>query len=184
MKTNLAYFIFVFTIVLSCKTAEFKEADIQNFENLIASKNFTIESDRAYPLITNAMQQVLNSGITRPDNAGGVISLIGNYNFLTIKGDSISSHLPYFGERRMSGDYGGADSTIELEGLMKDYTVTEGKNKTYTITFDAKSKGENFKTQIIVFPSLKAEIQLSGTTRTFISYSGTLAATANTKEGK
>ncbi|XMO86263.1 DUF4251 domain-containing protein [Algibacter sp. AS12] len=184
MKANFLYLILVFTMVLSCKTVKFSESEIQTFDNLIASKNFTIESDRAYPLITNAMQQVLNSGIMRPDNAGGVISLIGNYNFLTIKGDSISSHLPYFGERQMGVDYGGGDSSIELEGLIKDYNVTEGKNNTYTITFDAKSKGEKFKGQIVVFPSLKAEIQISGNSRNSISYSGALTATADSKDSK
>ncbi|MEP3836876.1 MAG: DUF4251 domain-containing protein [Algibacter sp.] len=184
MKTVSLYIALVFMLVLSCKTAKFSPAEIETFENLIVSKNFTIESDRAYPLITNAMQQVLNSGIMRPDNSGSVISLIGNYNFLTIKGDSVSSHLPYFGERRMGVAYGGGDSTIELESVMKNYTVTEGKNKSYIIKFDAHSKGENFKTQLTLFPNLKADIQISGNSRTSISYSGTLEAIEDTEDNK
>ncbi|WP_298555712.1 DUF4251 domain-containing protein [uncultured Algibacter sp.] len=151
---------------------KYTTSQLKTFETLIENKKFTIESDRAYPQVSNAMQQVLNSGILLPNSSAGSISLIGNSNFLTISGNSISSYLPYFGERQMNIDFSGRDSAIQLLGLMENYTVIKGKNHSISIKFDAKSKLESFKTYIILYPNLKADIQIVGATRSPISYSG------------
>lgn len=162
--------------MLSCKSSKSKITDnqIKALETLIENRNFTIKSDMAYPQVTNAMQQVLNSGLLQPGSASNAISLIGNTNFLTISGDSITSYLPYYGERQMSVGYGGGDSTIELKGVMQDYSVIQGKHNSYIVKFKAKSNSENFQAIIRVFPSLKTDMQLLGTSRFSISYSGRL----------
>lgn len=175
MKSISNYFYAIFLIMLcSCKATKYSDNQIKTLANLVENKNYTIESDWAYPQVTNAMQQVLNSGILQPGNSPNAINLIGNGNFLTISGDSITTYLPYFGERQMNVDYGGRDSAIQLEGIMKNYTITEGKHNSFIIKFDANSKNESFKTQIRLFPNLKADIQMLGNSRFQISYSGTV----------
>tara|TARA_R110000868_G_scaffold322148_1_gene583135 strand:+ start:580 stop:1083 length:504 start_codon:yes stop_codon:yes gene_type:complete len=140
--------------------------------SLVNNRNFNIESDWAYPLSTMAMQQVLNSGLLQPGNSAGAISLIGNSNFLTISGDSISSYLPYYGERQMQVNYGGGDSAIQFDGLLEDYELVKNKNGSYTMSFVATSKSEQFNTNITIFPNLRSEIFLNSASRFPIRYSG------------
>ena len=110
----------VLTACNSTKTVISQE-NLDAFNNLVASQNFEIESDWLYPQASMALQQVLNSGILSGGNNANSVSLIGNSNFLKISGDSISSYLPFYGERQMNVSYGGSDSTIEFEGTVKNY---------------------------------------------------------------
>lgn len=161
-------------LLLSCGTSKNAptEAEVAKLEGLIDSKQIIIESDWAYPQATMAMQQIANTGLLQPGNSAANISLVGNHNFLKIKGDSITSYLPYFGERQMQIDYGGMDSAIEFNGLMKDYKVEKNKKHGYNITFEAKSNNENFQVFLSISPNLKSEMTLSGTGRFPIRYSG------------
>lgn len=163
-------FLCVFSCVSSKPTASPEQ--IEALANLINNKKFSIESNWAYPQATYAMQQVLNSGLFQPGNNAGAINLIGNPNFLTISGDSISSYLPYYGERQMQVQYGGGDSAIQFDGLMEDYETIRNKNESYTISFKSKSKSEGFNTSIVIFPNLRSEIIVNGNSRFSIRYSG------------
>jgi hypothetical protein len=107
-------------------------------------------------------------------SSSGSINLIGNQNFLTVSKDSISSYLPYYGERQMQVTYGGSDSAIQFDGVMNNYKVEKDKNNGYTISFEAKSKSENFKVYIKLSPNLMSNITLIGSSRFSISYSGTV----------
>ncbi len=166
----------MFLSVLSCVSSKSTASteQIEDLTDLIDSKKFSIESDWAYPQVTNTMQQVLNSVLFQPGNNAGAINLIGNPNFLTISGDSISSYLPYYGERQMQVQYGGGDSAIQFNGLMEDYKTTRNKNDSYTISFKSKSKSEGFNTSIVIFPNLRSEIIVNGNSRFAIRYSGTV----------
>lgn len=179
---NYSLVIIVLTII-SCGSSKTSatDAEIEALNILIKDKQFTIESDWAYPQVTTAMQQVLNSGILQPGSSSGNISLVGNTNFLTISGDSITSYLPYFGERQMQVDYDGTDSTIQFSGLVKNYKTIKNKDKSYTISFNAKSNNESFNISIKLFSSLKSNIMLNGTSRFPIRYSGVVIS-KNKKE--
>lgn len=167
------FFVFVFFItIFSCKSTKYTEYQINFFEILVENKSLRIESDTAYPQVTNAMQQVLNSGILSAGNNASSISLIGNSNFLRISGDSITSYLPYFGERQMNIDFGGTNGGIQLQGIMENYTVTKGINNSVILSFKAKSKQESYNIQIKLYPNLNAVIHLNGNSRSPISYSG------------
>ncbi|WP_372756641.1 DUF4251 domain-containing protein [Mariniflexile sp.] len=148
------------------------QEDIDALDSLVKNQRFQIHSDWLYPQASIALQQVLNSGILQGGNNANSISLIGNPNFIRISGDSISSYLPYYGERRMQVDYGGRDSTIEFEGLVKNYKVEKNKDHSYTISFEAKSKMEGFKVFIELTPTLKSDVTISGNSRSSINYIG------------
>ncbi|PQV47781.1 uncharacterized protein DUF4251 [Jejuia pallidilutea] len=167
--------ILVFTMFfVACKSSKdtITPEQLATFNKLVASREFTIDSDWAYPQVTNAMSQVLNSQLLAPGNNASAINLIGNANFLTIKGDSVMSYLPYFGERQMQIAYGGTDGAIQFNGLIQDYEVKNGKNDSKVITFKAKSNTENFDVAITLFPNLKTQMMLRGASRFFIQYSG------------
>lgn len=174
MKSIYIIVVVVSIAFFSCKSSSSQVTDEQMkaFEYLVENKNFKIESDWAYPQTTTATQQVFNSGLLPTGSSSGAINLIGNSNFLTISGDSITSYLPYFGERQTNVGYGGNDSTIQLEGVVENYHVAKGKKDSYTISCDAKSKSEHFKVIIKLFPNLKSYVILTGASRNSISYSG------------
>ena len=174
MKPVYFISIVVFSAFFSCKSASSKVTDeqIQALERLVENKNFNIESTWAYPQTTMALQQVLNAGLLQPGNSPGAINLIGNSNFLKISGDSITSFLPYFGERQMNVGYGGTDSAIQLLGTIENYTTRKGKQHSYTISCDAKSKTEHFRIIIKLYPNLKSNTTVLGTSRNAITYSG------------
>tara|TARA_R110002072_G_scaffold17207_2_gene65735 strand:- start:821 stop:1366 length:546 start_codon:yes stop_codon:yes gene_type:complete len=174
MKPLAFFTLLIFILTLSCKSSKSKASDaqIKTLEILVENKNYTIESDWARPQVTNAMQQIVNSGLLPAGSSVNAINLIGNSNFLTISGDSITSYLPYFGERQMNVGYGGTDSAIQLQGLLEDYEVVKGKNNRYTISFSARGKSENFRIKIVLFPNLKSDMQLTANGRFPISYTG------------
>lgn len=176
MKTKILICLSVTFMMFSCGTSKYTvtEAEREALNNLIESRRFIIESDWAYPQTSMAMQKVMNSGLMGPGNTASNISLLGNYNFLKIEGDSVTSRLPYFGERQMMVDYGGTDSAIEFNGLLKNYQVEWHKNNKLSIGFEAKSNSENFRVSISVSPNLKTDMVLSGTGRSSIRYSGVI----------
>lgn len=179
MKFFCLFLGFSFLTMVSCKSqkAVITQAELDTFKTMVNSQHFYIESSWAYPLNTNAMQQVLNSGLLQPGNSSGNISLVGNYNFLKVAGDSVTSHLPYYGERRMQVAYGGTDSAIEFNGSVKNYNVQQNKDASYTISFEAKSNSENFNVYIKLFPNNKSDIILTSASRNSISYSGEVKPT-------
>ncbi|MCH4554092.1 MULTISPECIES: DUF4251 domain-containing protein [Aestuariibaculum] len=175
----LTFVLSLFTLTLiSCGSTQTAAtpAEIEALKKLVDSKTFYIESDWAYPQITAAMSQVLNSPLMQPGSGGGGVNLIGNSNFLKLEGDSITSYLPYFGERRMGAAYGGTDNSIEFKGLVEDYRVKANKHSGYTINFDAKSNNENFTVSVDLFPNMKSSMTLTGNTRTPIQYTGKVSA--------
>jgi hypothetical protein len=166
-------------LMWSCKSAKSipTAAETALVTTAIEQQRFRIESDWAYPQASSAMQQIVNSRIMQPGSSANSISLIGNSNFLTVSGDSISSFLPYFGERQMQIAYDGSDSAIQFNGIMEDYTITKNKKSRYIIKFNAKSNTESFKVIITILPNATADMQVIGSSRFSIAYSGKLKDT-------
>ncbi len=164
-------------LTISCKSskATISPTELDAFNTMVTNKQFRIESNWARPQVTTAMQQVLSSGILQPGSSAGSINLTGNYNFLRISGDSITSYLPYFGERQMNVAYGGGDSAIEFNGLIKNYQAVKNKDNSFDINLEAKSNTENFNVFIKLFPNLNSAMTLRGTSRFLIQYTGAVA---------
>ena len=163
--------------MFSCSSSkQITEEQKRTIALLMDSKTFKIESNWAYPHVTNAVQQVLNSGLMQPGSGGpGGISLIGNTNFLKLSNDSINSYLPYFGERTMQAGYGGNDDgAIKLEGVVKNYKSTLNKDGSYSVNFDAKDGSESYRVYLRVFPNHRTDLLLNGSFRLPIRYSGVI----------
>lgn len=180
MKTFYVLILTAVFVLFSCKSSKstVTESEIIALTQLVENKQFSIESTWANPQVTNAMQQVLNSGILQPGSNASSINLIGNSNYLKISGDSIYSYLPYFGERQMHVNYGGTDSAIQFKGLMNNYKVSKRKDAGYNISFNAKSNAESFNVYITLWPNLKSAMSLNSSSRFSISYTGNVTKTS------
>lgn len=168
------FFILLVGIVVlySCSSSKSQATPEQllKFKNTVEGKSFEINSDKAYPQATNALQ---NSGLIAPGNSANLINLSGNVNYLRIVNDSIYAELPYFGERRMTASYNGSDSTIKIEDVIQNYKVVT-KGDVYKLSFRAKAKTEEFRFNITLFPNLKTSMIVDGSTRVPIEYTGVL----------
>ena len=161
----------------SCSSSKVKASpeQIMKLTELVNAKNFEINSDMAYPQVSSAMNSIQNSGLIPPGSNVNQINLIGNVNFIRIKGDSIYAELPYFGERQMNAGYNGSDASISIENTMQNYTVnTNSKDDSFTINFNAKTDREVLRFNITIFPNLRTDVVLNGPTRFPIRYTGTV----------
>ena len=181
MKPLLIFSFVTLFLLTSCASKKSipTEEERKALELIVSNKTFEIESDFAYPQVTNAVQQVLNSGLLQPGSTPGGINLIGNPNYLRVRNDSVISYLPYFGERQMRAGYGSGDGAIQLKSIMKDYSAQLNKDGSYSIDFNAEGQSENFQVYLRLFPNLKSTMVLNGIFRLPIQYSGSIKPMEN-----
>lgn len=175
MKIKISIILMCSLYVISCKssTAAASLEQIQILDQLVAERSFTIESDWALPQINRSMSALQNSGVISPGSNPNRFSLSGISNNLTLKGEHVSSILPYFGEVQMPSGYNGSDNnSITFNGNVEDYKVVKNEDDSYKISFDAKSNNEPYTVTIVVYPSLESEMILRGSKRFPIRYTG------------
>ena len=189
MKRFLVYGA-LFVIVFGCGSQKsFTEQETQaykNLQNLVASRSFEIVSTSATPIASVAFSRVANSRILGLGNNASNIDITTNANKLTVKGDSIRSYLPYFGEQHFGGGYAGNHSGIEFNDVPKDYQVFHNDKKhTVDITFkinDQYRNSDHYSIMITLYPNYRSDIRVQSTTRTSINYGGRVSSLEETKE--
>lgn len=178
---HLHYFasvIFVLLILGSCGTGKNTVPDagkVAALDSLVRQKNFRVENQWAYPMVTNAMMQV--GALLGPMNNAQRINLMGNPNYLEIKGDSVKAELPYFGERQMGGGYNPDGQGIKLDGKISDWDLSyiEKKNL-YRVKFRAGQNSESLNIILELYPNNRTMLMINSTQRNPISYEGTVKA--------
>ncbi len=130
-----------------------KEEKAQQIKEMIDSGRYTIEVNRALPM------------------GGRSVNLTSLYS-LEISGDSIISHLPYYG-RAYSVPYGGGDG-LRFEGIMTDHKLTYDKKGTAKISFKVRTDEDNFTFNIQAFKNASVVINVTPVNRQSISYHGDL----------
>ena len=121
------------------------------------------------PMANNALNQIA----ARQGGNASRINLIGNPNYLKVKGDSVLAFLPYFGQRQRGGGYNNDGGGIKFEGIPKNYEVTKNnENQRQDIRFDINENSENFSVLVSIFPNLNTTINVNSTQRSPISYDG------------
>ena len=133
---------------------EKREQKANEVKELIDSKRFTIDVNRAIPM------------------GGRSLNLTSPYS-LEMRGDSVISYLPYFG-RAYSAPYGGGDG-LRFEESITDYQSTFDKKGTARIKFVARTKEDTFRFDVQVFSNGSAIISVTPTNRQNITYQGELA---------
>ncbi|WP_282117568.1 DUF4251 domain-containing protein [Cellulophaga baltica] len=149
-------------------------------DQLVVQKNFQISSDWATPMATSSMNYIANNGLLGPGNSPGNINLIGNTNYLSFKGDSITAHLPYFGERQMGGGYAVSDTGITFNTVPTSYEqVKNDRTQTHTIKFKISGdSNEHYSITVLLFPNWTSEIMVTSSQRTSIGFRGTVSEIA------
>jgi hypothetical protein len=157
MKTNQLFLTAVVAIVMlglvSCSTfnAVAKNEKAQAIKTHIEERQYKIEVAQMFPM----------SGSSR--------SLTSSYS-LAINGDSIQSHLPYFG-KAYSVPYGGGQGLV-FEAPATDYTLNFNPKGTAEINLLARSQDDTYRYHILIFEDGNASIQVTSNNRQAISYSG------------
>ncbi|MBJ7882474.1 DUF4251 domain-containing protein [Gelidibacter salicanalis] len=187
---NLLVYSALCLMILSCGSSkEFTAQEDQAYENLkdlVASRSLEIISNSASPFASAAFSRVANSNILGPGNSANHIDITTNANKLTIKGDSISGYLPFFGEQNFGGGYNNNKNSIEFNEVPKDYKVTHDDQKhAVEISFKIDDKyrnSEHYDMMIILYPNLRSTIRVQSTTRSSIEYSGRVSPLEEAKE--
>lgn len=125
----------------------------QAVSEILKSQQYTIEVDRVIPL----------SGRSR--------HLTTDYS-LEIKGDSVISYLPYFGQA-YSVPYGGGKGLI-FEAPLTDYKLSFNRKDKAHIRFKSRTDEDTFTFSIEIFPNGSATINVTPVNRQSISYYGEL----------
>lgn len=99
--------------------------------------------------------------------------LTTNYS-LTIFNDSVDSYLPYFGVAYQSNFGDGMRGPLIFTSKISNLTIAEGKKNTFRITFSAKKGNEVFDYDLLIYDNGKARIQVQGSARESIDFSGNL----------
>jgi len=150
-----------------------KEQQLNLLKELIDSRSYKFMAETAHPMQTYDVMQITNALLRNTGNTAGRISLLGNGDYLTIKGDTVKAELAYFGERRMGFSIDPRDNGIHFEGKPSKYEVKENtKKKTLNIEFETGSKTEQYNVVMRVYPSKHATVYISSINRTSIRYDG------------
>jgi len=159
MKANKLIFtilviFFAYTIVsCSSSNAATNTEHAQVIKEKIDSKHYVINVDRMLPM----------SGQSR--------QLTSSYS-LTIKGDTIISHLPYFGQA-YSVPYGGGKGLV-FEAPATVYTVSHDRKGTAKISFQTRSEDDVYRFNVQIFNNGSTTIQVTPNNRQSISFYGDL----------
>ena len=130
-----------------CSATKQKPMDAQEIKTtykqvatFVQSKEFVFEADWAQPMTSTALNSIAASGLLGPGNSANAINLIGNSNFIRFKNDSVYGALPYFGERRMGGNYGGVQNGIRFEDTPETLDIKAPTQKK-TISINVRNTG-------------------------------------------
>ncbi|MDB4292874.1 DUF4251 domain-containing protein [Maribacter sp.] len=146
---------------------------------MVAEKKIEFRATSAQPTITNAMNQIAQSGLVAPGSTINRIDLAGSSNFLKIAGDSVTADLAYYGERQLGGGYTNNDSGVKFSGIPEDLVITKDEvKKSYRITFQIREKMESFNVAMRISSNLSGNLNVTSSHRTRISYAGTAKALA------
>ncbi|RAV30665.1 DUF4251 domain-containing protein [Sinomicrobium soli] len=147
--------------------------DMAALDSLIRSREFRVESDWANPMVTTAMMRLGN--ILGPQNNIQRVNLIGNSNYLEIRGDSVKAELPYFGERRMGGGYDPDGNGIKFDQKASGMNIKYvDSKKLYRITFEARQRSESYNITLEIFANRKTNMIVNSTQRAPIGFEGTV----------
>lgn len=178
---NFLFFLLINLLLIlssACSASKDKTTELAQkaklLDSLIAERNLEIVVDRAQPMMTTSMQSLANAGLFPPGSSPGQIMITGGNNILKIKGDSVITNLPYWGERQMGGGFN-QNGGIEINGLVEELTVDKNEKKNnYTIYFKARNQSENYQVYVQLFPRMVADIQVVSTQRFTIGYQGSV----------
>ncbi|MGL2993917.1 DUF4251 domain-containing protein [Flavobacterium sp. TSSA_36] len=132
-------------------------AQQKKIEELIASKQFQFEANRALPMGYRS------------------IDLTTNPNYISFSPDLIKSEMPFFGRATGSVPYGGGEGGLQFEGVPEVFTIEKTK-KGHELKASVKGKNDHFKIQLTIFNDGGGSLMITSNNRASISYTGSISA--------
>mgnify|MGYP001104134951 CR=1 FL=1 len=180
---NIALLGMVLGLFWSCggvKSAEsiaLKNRQFEALKTLVATKSFVFNAETAYPMQTYDVMRVTSALLRNTGNTPGRISLIGNGDYIKVKGDTVQAELAYFGEVRFAGSMNPRDSGINFNGVPATFDVSENyKKQMLRLEFNIKEKIEPYEVIMHLYPNKNATVFINCINRTSIRYDGKLSA--------
>ena len=147
--------LFLSLIMTECSASKSltkdESTDAAELRKAIENRAFFVEVDKALPM-------------------GGSMRVLTSSYSLTVSGDSVKSHLPFFG-RAYNVPYGGGDG-LNFESTVTEYQVSFDRKGKASIEFKTKSKEDQLEYRISIFTNGSASIDVTSVNRQPISFSG------------
>lgn len=161
----------------SAKSIALKNRQFEELKTLVATKAFVFNAEAAYPTQTYAVMQVNSVLLRNTGNSPGRISLVGNGDYIKVKGDTVQAELAYFGELRVASSMNPQDSGINFEGAPSTFDITENEKKqTLRLEFNIKGEIDTYSVIMHLYSNKHATILINSMHRTSIRYDGKLIA--------
>ncbi len=179
MRTTFL-FVSVIFLVIGCSSAKkvVSAEQQQKVEKLVSTKSFKIDSEWAYPMVTNSLISLQNAGFFPNNSTASMIDITGHNQFFEFNKDSVNASLPYYGERQMGAAYSRSNGGgIEFNGVPENYTMTKTKRGDYRIKFKIKDKNaltEMYNVSLLIYNNMSAKINVFSSNRFKIEYRGKL----------
>lgn len=147
----------------------FAQTDKATTIKVLQNQDFIFQATSAMPMANNDVTRVLN----RMNNSGGggTINLNGSQYDLTIKKDSITAYLPYYG-RAYTATMNPDDSGTKFKSKKFNYTSVKKKKGGWTITIEPKDVKDSQKLTLDVSENGYATLYVNNINRQPISYYG------------
>ena len=177
MRNPLLYggwFLVIILLLGACGSSKTPATPEQlaQLQSLVESRKFSFDAEFALPQTSQAYVSAANATLARAGgNTLSRISLGGEGYFLKMQGDSVESHLPYYGVRDNFSEYGRPDG-IELDAEVENLKIDKKSSGAYQIRFDARMKTERFQITLDMFPGGKANLIVFSGQRDAIRYEG------------
>lgn len=137
----------------SAERAEREAKIAQAVEKALAERHYMVEIDMMYPRNGRAMN-------VSPDYS------------LEVKGDTLTSYLPYFG-RAYGVPYGGGKG-LNFTAPIKDYQVAKERNGATAITIKVYNEEDDYLFRLVIFNNGSTSVDVISREREPISYSGNM----------
>ena len=161
----------------SAEAITLKKHQFEALKTLVATKSFVFNAETAYPMQSYDVMRVTSALLRNTGNTAGRISLMGNGDYIKVKGDTIQAELAYFGEVRIVTSLDPRDSGINFEGVPSTFEITENEKKqTLRLEFNIRAKTEPYSVIMQLYPNKNATVFINSMSRTSIRYDGTLSA--------
>lgn len=161
MKPRIDLIMILVLLFSGCGTPKntVSNKDFDALMEIVNSRNFEIEQEWARPM------------------SGNTINLLGNPNYIRMKGDQVDLFLPYYGVRQSGGGYGTGEGGIKYVGPAEKLVIEEnpGENSVL-LKFEGRQGTENLQFFITLLPGRSAHTSVNSSERNSISYSGHLKA--------
>ena len=155
MKYLFVILSLVVLICTRCSSGKSATSNI-NVQQLLNSRNYTFVAQYAQPL------------------GGRQIPLTTEYT-LTVKGDSLVSYLPYFGQAYVA-PINTSDVGLEFTSTQFDYYITANRKGSYDINIKPKEQAKASQLTLSVTSGGYANLQVLSNNRQAINFRGVMRA--------